>query len=85
MSEQPNLATVIQQAKANFYASNGSANSVFEQIINMLVGEIQNRERMIADLQKILEESAPKKKQKKLEEETIMTEKEFAENIKANN
>ena len=79
---QPDLATVLQQAKANFYATNGQANTVFENVINMLVREIQQREQMIQDLQGIIED---KKGTKKKLEEVTMTEKELADNIKANN
>ena len=79
---QPDLATVLQQAKANFYATNGQANTVFENVINMLVREIQQREKIIQDLQGIVED---KKGTKKKPRETEMTEKELADNIKANN
>ena len=79
---QPDLSTIIQQAKANFYATNGQANTVFENVINMLVREIQQREQMIQDLQGIIED---KKGTKKKLEEVTMTEKELADNIKANN
>ena len=80
--QQPDLATVIAQAKANFYATNGQANTVFENVINMLVREIQQREKIIQDLQGIVED---KKGTKKKLEEVTMTEKELADNIKANN
>ena len=80
--QQPDLATIIQQAKANFYATNGAANTVFENVINMLVREIQQREKIIQDLQGIVED---KKGTKKKPKETEMTEKELADNIKANN
>ena len=76
--QQPDLATIIQQAKANFYATNGQANSVFENVVNMLVREIQQREKIIQDLQGIVEDKKGTKKKP-------MTEKELADNIKANN
>ena len=84
--QQPDLATIIQQAKANFYATNGQANSVFENVINMLVREIQQREKIIQDLQGIVEDKkGTKKKAHPLIKEIEMTEKELADNIKANN
>ena len=75
---QPDLSTIIQQAKANFYATNGQANSVFENVINILVREIQQREKIIQDLQGIVEDKKGTKKKP-------MTEKELDKNIKANN
>ena len=51
--QQPDLSTIIQQAKANFYATNGQANSVFENVVNMLIREIQQREKIIQDLQRM--------------------------------
>ena len=80
--QQPDLSTIIQQAKANFYATNGQANSVFENVVNMLIREISQREQIIQDLQGIVED---KKGTKKKMEEVTMTEKELADNIKANN
>ena len=83
---QPDLATIIQQAKANFYATNGQANTVFENVINILVREIQQREKIIQDLQGIVEDKkGTKKKPHPLIKEIEMTEKELADNIKANN
>jgi len=59
MSEQPDLNAIIGNAKASFYTMNGQTNVIFENLIGALLRELSQRERIISDLQKIIEDRKP--------------------------
>ena len=62
--QQPDLNAVIGNAKANFYAMNGQTNVIFENLIGALLRELSQRDRIISDLQKILEDKKPQSAKK---------------------
>ena len=62
--QQPELNAIIGNAKASFYAMNGQTNVIFENLIGALLRELSQRDRIISDLQKILEDRKPKTSKK---------------------
>jgi regulatory protein YycI of two-component signal transduction system YycFG len=62
--QQPDLNAVIGNAKANFYAMSGQTNVIFENLIGSLLRELSQRDRIISDLQKILEDKKPQSAKK---------------------
>ena len=63
-AEQPDLNAIIGNAKASFYAMNGQTNVIFENLIGALLRELSQRDRIISDLQKILEDKKPQSAKK---------------------
>ena len=61
---QPDLNAIIGNAKASFYAMNGQTNVIFENLIGALLRELSQRDRIISDLQKILEDKKPQSAKK---------------------
>ena len=64
MEQPPDLNAIINNAKAGFYTMNGQTNVIFENLISTLLRELAQRERIIDDLQKILEEKKSGKQTK---------------------
>jgi len=64
--QQPDLNVIIGNAKASFYAMNGQTNVIFENLIGALLRELAQRERIISDLQKIIEKPTNPKTAKKV-------------------
>ena len=62
--EQPDLNAIIGNAKASFYAMSGQTNVIFENLIGALLRELSQRDRIISDLQKILEDKKPQSAKK---------------------
>jgi len=62
--QQPDLNAIIGNAKASFYAMNGQTNVIFENLIGALLRELSQRDRIISDLQKILEDKKPQSAKK---------------------
>ena len=58
-AEQPDLNAIIGNAKASFYAMSGQTNVIFENLIGALLRELSQRDRIISDLQKIVEDRKP--------------------------
>ena len=58
-AEQPDLNVIIGNAKASFYAMNGQTNVIVENLLGSLLRELAQRERIISDLQKIIEDRKP--------------------------
>ena len=57
--QQPDLNAIIGNAKASFYAMSGQTNVIFENLIRSLLRELSQRDRIISDLQKIVEDRKP--------------------------
>jgi len=64
MSEQLDLNAIIGNAKASFYTMNGQTNVIFENLIGALLRELAQRDRIISDLQKIVEDRVGKNPKK---------------------
>ena len=62
--QQPDLNAIIGNAKASFYAMNGQTNVIFDNLSGALLRELSQRDRIISDLQKILEDKKPQSAKK---------------------